>query len=139
MTPIYVLENKISSVEKYLSRLHDFQEKDEKDFEKDQILQSALERNLYLVCQATIELSEASVKHLGLRKPRNYKEGFEILMENKIIDQKLTESMRKLARFRNILTHAYEKIETNGLIYILKNNLQDIEKFKESIRDKVLK
>jgi uncharacterized protein YutE (UPF0331/DUF86 family) len=43
------------------------------------------------------------------------------------------EAFEKMAKFRNIVVHDYEKINPEIVVAILRNNLQDFKEFQASI------
>ncbi|MDO8436393.1 MAG: DUF86 domain-containing protein [bacterium] len=137
MTNLSVIENKITSVKKYLGILQNFKKYSRKQIEDDLNIRGAVERYLYLAAQAAIDTAEAFISLKNLRKPTTIKEGFEILEEEKIISIELRERMVKLAGFRNFIAHDYEKINYDIVYDVLQNKLQDIEKFLSQIEKKL--
>jgi len=133
MIKIAVIENKISAVRKYLKILQRYKKFSQEALEKNIDLRGALERYLYLVVQATIDLSEAMIAYKDLRKPTTMSEAFYILNEEKIISDKLTKAMIKMTGFRNIVTHDYEKLDYDIVYDVLQKGLKDIEKFLKEI------
>jgi uncharacterized protein YutE (UPF0331/DUF86 family) len=105
MTNFTVIENKISSIKKYLGILARYQKYTQEEIEKNVDLRGAVERYLYLVAQATIDLAEAIIAFKELRKPTTLGETFRILHEKDIIGQALTEKMIQMTGFRNINAH----------------------------------
>jgi len=55
------------------------------------------------------------------------------LMESRIIDKKLYGTMEKMAKFRNVVIHQYEKIDPGIVVGILHRNLADFERYKKAI------
>ncbi|MEK7562203.1 MAG: DUF86 domain-containing protein [Patescibacteria group bacterium] len=133
MTNFSVVENKISSVKKYLGILQHFKKYLRKEIENDLNIRGAVERYLYLVSQATIDTAEAFISLRNFRKPTTIRESFEILKEEKIISIELSEKMVKLAGFRNFIAHDYDKVDYDKVYDILQNRLGDIEKFIKQI------
>lgn len=58
---------------------------------------------------------------------------FEILSEEKIIDNKLADRLSDMAGFRNLLVHKYGDIENKRILEIIKKDLKDIEMFMQQI------
>jgi len=129
MTNLSVVENKISSIKKYLKILKGFSKKTARELENDINLKGAVERYLYLAVQATIDLAEAYIGYKKFRKPSTMSETFHILNEEKIINADLTEKMVKMTGLRNIIAHDYEKINYEIVVDVIQNRLTDIEKF----------
>ena len=134
MTNFSVVENKISSVKKYLTILQNFKKYSRKDIENDLNIKGAVERYLYLASQATIDTAEAFISLKDFRKPTTLREGFEILEEEKVISIELREKMVKMAGFRNFIAHDYDKIDYDKVYDVLQNRLTDIEEFIGQIK-----
>ena len=129
MTDKSTIENKISSIQKYLKILERYKKFSKEDIENDIDRRGALERYLYLVCQATIDLAEALISLRNFRKPSTLSEAFHILNEEKIISNELTEKLVKMAGFRNVIAHDYEIVNYEIVIDALKKGTKDIEEF----------
>lgn len=137
MSSSELIDSKISQIKKYLTILENYQNYDKETISRDVTLTGAVERYLYLIAQATIDLAEMTVSRRNLRKPSTFSETFEILTEAGIIDSDLAEKMIKLAGFRNILAHDYTIIDTDIVYDVLTNRLKDIEQFTAQISRKV--
>ncbi len=129
MTNWAVIENKISAIKRYLKILARYKRYSKEAIAKNLDLRGAVERYLYLVCQATIDLAGAVIADKNFRKPTTMSEGFHILNEEGIIAKRLTEKMVQMTGFRNILAHDYERVDYNILYDILHKRLRDIEEF----------
>ena len=101
----------------------------------DPTIRGAVERYLYLVAQAAIDLAEALIAFKNLRKPTTLGESFDILEEADIIPSSLKENLVKMVGFRNFLAHDYEKIDYEIVVNVLHNRLGDIERFIEKARN----
>lgn len=133
MTYSSVIENKISSVKKYLKILERYKKYSKEEIVKDIDLRGAAERYLYLAAQATIDLAEAVISLKEFRKPTTMSENFYILEEEGIIEKELTENLVNMVGFRNIVAHDYEKINYDIMYNILVNRLRDIKEFLKLI------
>ncbi|MDD5738336.1 MAG: DUF86 domain-containing protein [Candidatus Pacebacteria bacterium] len=132
-----IIESKISEVKKYLLTVKKFQKYLQQEIENDETIKGAVERYLYLVCQATIDLAEAFISYRDLRKPTSQNDRFYILTENEIIVAPLSENMVKMTGFRNVLAHDYLKIDYKKVYDVLQNGLGDIEEFIKIIESKI--
>lgn len=137
MTNLNIIENKISAIRKYLAILKNYQKLSRSTIGKDVTLRGAVERYLYLVVQATIDLAEAVIAYKKYRKPSVYSEAFDILYEEKIITESLHEKLVLMTGFRNIIAHDYEKVDFTVVHSILRDNLKDISSFISQIKKKV--
>ena len=70
-----------------------------------------------------------------MRLPTGYADTFEVLQEAKVINKRLGDTMERMAKFRNIVVHQYEKIDPVIVVSILRKNLIDFEKYKKAIID----
>lgn len=137
MKSLKVIENKISSVKKYLKILERYTNYKKEEIESNIDLRGAVERYLYLAIQSTIDLAEAVISYKGLRKPTTLREAFEILNQEKIIPEKLTKRLISMVGFRNILSHEYDILDYDIVYDILQNRKKDIEIFLSTIEKKL--
>ena len=63
MSNLTVIENKISSIQKYLKILERYKNYSREELENNIDIRGAVERYLYLVSQATIDLAEAVIAY----------------------------------------------------------------------------
>jgi len=59
----------------------------------------------------------------------SYSDAFEVLKENRIIDDKLAGRLKEMAKFRNFLVHRYAFVQKEKLVEIVKQDIKDIEEF----------
>lgn len=137
MTNNFIIESKISSIQKYLQILKGFQIYSQKQIEGDVHLKGSAERYLYLLTQSVLDLAEAIISFKDLRRPQTYSESFDILQEEKLISPDQTEKLVKMAKFRNIISHDYENLDFVIIYDVLQNHLQDIEDFLAAIKDRM--
>lgn len=137
MSSLTVIETKISHIQKYLKLLDRYKKFSQQDIEQNPDLRGALERYLYLVTQATLDLGEAVIAFKELRRPGTYTEVFYILDETEFISKDLSERLAAMAKFRNIIAHDYEKVDF-GIVYdALQSRLGDIEEFIKAAKEKL--
>lgn len=134
MTNLSVIENKISSVQKYLTVLQRYKTYSQKEIADDIDRRGAVERYLYLAVQTTIDLAEAVISFKNLRKPSTMGESFYIINEADIVPPDLTEQLVKMTGFRNVIAHDYEKLNYDIVYDVLQKRLVNIEKFLEAIK-----
>lgn len=137
MSSIKVIENKISSVRKYLKILQRYKGYKKEEIEGNIDIRGAVERYLYLAVQSAIDLAEAVIAYKGFRKPTTMSEAFDILNEERLIPAKLTNELVKMVGFRNILTHDYEKLDYKIVYNVLQNGRKDIESFLKRIEERL--
>jgi uncharacterized protein YutE (UPF0331/DUF86 family) len=91
----------------------------------------------HLLLQA-IEASASICSHILAKKIQkavsSFPECFEALGEAGIIGKELSNKMKKMARFRNILVHRYWDIDDKKILEYARNNLSDFEEFLKNIK-----
>lgn len=129
MSNLIVIENKISSIKKYLKILDGYKKYSRENIENDLNIKGAVERYLYLAVQATIDLAESVIAYKKFRKPSTMAESFYILQEGGIISSELTMKMVGMTGFRNAIAHDYEKINYDLVYKIIQKDIKDVEEF----------
>ena len=133
MTSFNVVENKISSIRRYLGILETYKSISLEQLRSDVTVRGAVERYLYLVAQATIDLAEAVIALKSLRKPATMGEAFSVLQEAGLLSSELAEKLTRMAGFRNILAHDYERLDYEIIHAVLHKRLVDVEEFSRLI------
>lgn len=128
------LKLRISEIQESIKEINQYLTIPEEDFWKDH-------RNILAVEQLLLRAIEATggiCLHLVAKKLQkgveNIAQCFEILGEHNLIDKELTESLIRMARFRNLLIHKYWEIDEKRVYQYAKNNLSDFESFISSIK-----
>ena len=65
--------------------------------------------------------------------PENYAQCFELLGEAGIISVELSNTLQRMARFRNLLVHVYYHVDDEQLYEIIGNHLGDLRQFCNAI------
>ena len=133
MSNLKVIENKKSSIQKYLKILQRYKKYSKQEIEGDIDIKAAVERYLYLAIQSTVDLAESIIAYKNFRKPTTMTEAFYILSEERFISDRLTNELAKMVGFRNVIAHDYEKIDYDIVYDVLQNKLKDIEIFMKEI------
>lgn len=124
------IENKISYIEERLKAIADrYKGATLEKLRQDPVLREAVERSLYVIAQAAIDLAEAMVAYRNLRKPTTMREAFDILVEDKILPEDFGSSFAKIVGFRNVLAHGYEEVDVAILHDVLQNKTDEIKEF----------
>ena len=98
-----------------------------------QLIQDAFVLNVQRSVQATIDLASWVCKNKKLGIPDTYRKSFELLFENKLIDEAMYASLKSMCGFRNIASHEYRKLNKEILKAILSKHLIDLELFYKVI------
>jgi uncharacterized protein YutE (UPF0331/DUF86 family) len=128
-----VIMARIDKLNEYLAYLKDVSRYSSDEYVSNPLVYGSTERFLHLAIECVIDIGNHIIADMNFRKPESNKEIFEVLYENKIIDEKLLQSLIRMAQFRNILVHDYVRLN-RGMVYnIVLNNLADIKSFIKTI------
>lgn len=90
----------------------------------------------YLLIKATeaaIDVCTHIVARAEGRAPQDYADCFTVLRSLGIIGEPLSERLRKMARFRNLLVHVYWQVDNAQVFRVIGNELDDLVKFQEQV------
>ena len=124
-----VIENKISFIRQQLDLVKKFQGMTEDEFKTNTTSRAAVERYLYVIVQAAIDLSEATIAYKKLRKPTTMRESIEILGEAGIVPSEFCQRFVKMVGFRNTLAHDYGIVDARIVYGVLQEKLKEVEEF----------
>jgi uncharacterized protein YutE (UPF0331/DUF86 family) len=93
----------------------------------------AAKHSLQESIEACLDIGNHIIAEKGFRRAEDYKDIYKILEEERIIDSELSARLQEMAQFRNLLVHAYGKIDTKRVFIIMSDDLKDIEEFVKKI------
>lgn len=128
-----LIGRKLSEMETYLNQVKEFSKISLTTYRNDWKIQRIVERTLQILIELCIDIANHLISDKGMRLPTGYADTLKVLMENKVIGGDLFKRMERMAKFRNIIVHQYEKIDPAIVVSILWRNLTDFEKYKKSI------
>jgi uncharacterized protein YutE (UPF0331/DUF86 family) len=130
-----ILKKRISEIRENNEKIKKYASIPDSEFWQD-------ERNLLAIKHLLLQSIEAGgsiCTHVLAKKffksSSSFPECFETLSNSNVISKELSEKLRKMARFRNILVHRYWEIEDEKILGYARNNLGDFDQFLESIAD----
>lgn len=106
---------------------------------KNSISIAALKWEIYSCLQNMLDSIAMIVVDLGLVKPSTYGDLGLILREKGIIDDEAVELIKKAAATRNLIAHAYRRVDIKELMEIVNNLLPKIEELCSFLTDYVKK
>jgi uncharacterized protein YutE (UPF0331/DUF86 family) len=124
---------KISELAEYQQQLQEFKGITVKQYRDDWKKQRIVERTLQMMIETCLDIANHIVADRGYRVPVGYADTFKVLGENDVLDKRLVDRMEKMAKFRNVLVHQYEKIDSEIIVGILKKNLKDFDHFRKAV------
>jgi uncharacterized protein YutE (UPF0331/DUF86 family) len=124
---------KLSEMEQYLQQIREFAGLSLDEYSSDWKTQRIVERTLHLMIELCIDIANHFISDKGLRVPVSYSDSFRVLEESGLISSSTYEVMSKMAKFRNIVVHHYEKVDASIVITILRRHLDDFLLFQDAI------
>jgi uncharacterized protein YutE (UPF0331/DUF86 family) len=94
---------------------------------------------MLVTIQACIDIGNHIIAERKLRRPATYSEAFEILVEEKVIPADLGQSLSDLARFRNVITHVYWRIDLRRVYDTLQKDLSNAKEYLKIVKEQIAK
>ena len=138
MTSKKAIALKIQSLRQYMLIIRKLESISLKKLETDDILRGAVERYLYLACQAAIDIAEQVVALKRLPSPQSAADAFDTLADAGFIKRELAEQLIAMVGFRNILAHGYESVDYRIVKKILVSGKEDLIALVRSV-EKLIK
>ncbi len=88
---------------------------------------------LIVATEAAIDVCNHIVARQGGRAPDEYAECFVILADLKVVEPRLAQRLKNMARFRNLLVHVYWKVDNQRVYQIIQNDLGDLDSFRQQV------
>lgn len=128
-----LLERILADIATNLRDLADAEDITWEKYKTDKRARRFVERTLHIIIEACIDVAQHIISDEKFREPASYRDTFAVLAENKIIPLDELERFEKMASFRNLLVHFYEKVDDAIVFGLFKNNLDDVELFTQLI------
>ena len=124
---------KVSELDECFGQLKEYADISLEDYEQNWKTQRIVERTLQIMVEICIDIAHHTIADRDCRVPTTHSDTFKVLYEEGVIDQDLFHVMEKMAKFRNIVVHAYDTIDSAIVVEILKFHLGDFVAFKNTI------
>ena len=127
------LKKRISEIKENCEKIRKYSSIPDNQFWKDERNALAIKHLLLQSIEASASICNHVLAKKFSKSPSSFAECFECLYEAGVVDKKLSLSLKKMSRFRNILVHRYWEIEDKKILEYARNNLEDFDRFLESI------
>ncbi|MBU0460326.1 MAG: DUF86 domain-containing protein [Nanoarchaeota archaeon] len=129
------IKDKTEEIEIFLEELISFLPAGFDEYKTSSMVKSACERHFEKIIEAIVDLAFLIVKEKGLKNPEDDKSVFNILKDNQIISEKLSERLKNAKGMRNILAHEYGSIDDETVFHALTEELEDdVKEFIKEIK-----
>jgi len=124
---------KLSELEEYFKQIKEFEEITVLQYSDDWKIQRIIERTLQMMIETCVDIASHIIADKGYRVPKSYSDAFKVLLDEKIVSSRLFDVLQKMAKFRNIVVHHYDKVDAEIVVGILKKDLRDFTSYKDAI------
>jgi uncharacterized protein YutE (UPF0331/DUF86 family) len=124
---------KLAELEEYLEQIREFSAISEEEYSGDWKIRRIVERQLQIMIELCIDITGHIISDRKLRVPTSYADTFKSLAEAGLITPDTLDIMGKMAKFRNIVVHQYESVDTAIVIMILRKHLNDFLVFRDAV------
>ncbi|HOX45690.1 MAG TPA: DUF86 domain-containing protein [Myxococcota bacterium] len=132
-----VFDRRLSRLELLLSHLRRLAAGDRAAYLMDAGLQAQAERWLHLASECCLDLANHLISDRGWRTPATYRETFDVLLEQDVLDEALAAKMQAWAGLRNVLAHLYLTIDHQILWGVLQSDLDQLEAYARALLEAV--
>ena len=126
---------KLAELEECLEQIKEYSDITVDEYSDDWKIQRIIERTLQMMIENCVDIAGHIISDRRYRIPESYSDTFSILHKEGILDKELFETMGKMAKFRNIVVHHYDKVDAVIVINILKRHLGDFRRYINAIVD----
>lgn len=99
------------------------------NLKSDMIRYWGIERGIQICIECILDIANVIISVSGKEKPDTYREIMLKMSDLKVVSVKFSKKLANMAGFRNILVHDYTKIDSEVIINILKNDINDFMKY----------
>ena len=124
---------KLAELDQYCSQLEEYGNTTVEQYSENWKIQRIIERTLQMMIETCVDIAGHIIADRKFRIPKNYADTFKVLHEEKILNTNLSAALGKMAKFRNIVVHHYDKVDAEIVVGIMKNNLSDFINYKDAI------
>ena len=129
------ITDKINEICRYLEELGSIAPSSLEYYNSSIEKKAACERYVEKIVEAATDLAFLVIKSKKLKIPEDDIDAFNILLENKVIDDDLAARLKNAKGMRNIISHQYGKIDDEIVFEAITEELdKDIKRFIEKIK-----
>ena len=124
---------KLSELDQYFKQIKEYEGITVAEYSDDWKIQRIIERTLQMMIETCVDIAGHIIADKGYRTPTSYSDSFRALQEEKVLSDKLFSALEKMAKFRNIVVHHYDKVDAEIVVGILKRDLKDFKGYRDAI------
>ncbi len=127
------IKDKLSELLVYIAELDEDIPDTEDEYIGERRTRRACERTFQLACEDVLDICNLIIAGKSLGLPKDNRDAIRKLADDKIIPKKLSNSLEDMVSFRNLLVHRYGKVDDSRAYQYLKEDIDDLYEFAETI------
>lgn len=131
-----LLAERSASVERHLRRVAEHLPADPADLNPLSSATDTVVLHLWQAVQVVIDLAVSTAVRLGLGSPPTYGDAFRALADAGVLDAALADRLARAAGFRNLIVHAYARLDLAKVHAIAAEGPADLRAFLVALRDR---
>ena len=124
---------KLSELDEYLQQAKEYDAITVAQYRGDWKIQRIIERTLQMMIETCVDIAGHIISEKGFRIPKSYSDAFLVLKENNVLSAELYSSAKKMAKFRNVVVHHYDKVDADIVVSILRKNIDYFLSYRDAI------
>jgi uncharacterized protein YutE (UPF0331/DUF86 family) len=128
-----VVFNKAEIIERTLARVSATYMAHAAALDRNLDAQDVIILNLQRACEASIDLAMHVVRITGIGLPKESRDAFSLLEQNKIIPSDMAERLKSMVSFRNIAVHDYRALDWIIVRAIVEKDILDVAEFSRQM------
>ncbi|MFZ5470293.1 MAG: type VII toxin-antitoxin system HepT family RNase toxin [Myxococcota bacterium] len=133
MVDINVLTEKLKALERHLERVRLRAKPTAKELAADEDSLDLVSFHLMLAVQTCLDIANHLIADHGWHPPAKLAESFERLGEHGILSTSTVALMARAGGLRNVVAHAYGKVDVEKVHAAATSGLKDLERFAQEI------
>ena len=128
-----LLLRKLAELEEYLEQIKEYSNITVDEYSNDWKIQRIVERTLQMMIENCVDIASHIISDRKYRIPKSYADTFSILRNEGVLEKELFDTMERMAKFRNIVVHHYDKVDAAIVVNILKRDIGDFRDYRDAI------
>lgn len=130
------INDKIEEINEYLRELAEIVPTHFEDYKSSNLTRAACERYAEKIIEAVTDLAFLVIKIKKFEIPEDDTDAFNILLENKLIDNDLAKKLKDAKRMKNIISHLYGKVDDEIVFEAVNEKLEkDVRGFVKKLKN----
>lgn len=128
-----LIGRKLLDVDARLDELEEFRSIPVEAYAADWKTRRIVERTLQMLIESCADIASHIIAEEGLRVPQSLADAFRVLGEAEVVPADLVPALVRMAGFRNILVHRYDRIDPEIVLGVLRRHLDELVTFRQAI------